>query len=59
MDGMYLKQNIVVKPFMNFMEIKVAILQNTKKFYKKDIEGFWNVTIAPMQHNWRDGILNC
>ncbi len=56
---MYLKQNIVVKPFMNFMEIKVAILQNTKKFYKKDIEGFWNVTIAPMQHNWRDGILNC
>jgi hypothetical protein len=38
MDGMYPKRSIFVKPFMNFMEIKVAILQNTKKFYKKDIE---------------------
>jgi hypothetical protein len=38
MDGMYLKRNIFVKPFMNFMEINVAILQNTTKFHKKDIE---------------------
>ncbi len=59
MDGMYPKRSIFVKPFVNFMEIKVAILQNIKKFYKKDIEAFWNVTIAPMQHDWHDEILNC
>lgn len=50
MDGMYPKQSIFVKPFMNFMEIEAAILQNTKKFYTKGHWiSFWSVTIAPMQ----------